>query len=670
MIKLRFPLALLFAATFVSTAPAEGAGGGHPKRPTWKIDTHIFAANLALADAIADGKVTIPPYGDIAVNPNVLRALRNFPSAYRAGVVGADIYPDIWVGASLAHTDRSAKGQWRSDDWLRQAFNAARSWRDGAERDRAVAYAYGYVTHAAGDMFGHTYVNKKVGGYWQWDKMHTVTAHVVLEGYIARHTPASDESIDAWPRFVVEALIKDPNARANTKDAVHYQTWLRIYDWLGPAIERAKKEMELGNHLPYSANCARHPVICLRKEQMESWRLDIDRGLRALVMANEVLGEKMLDNHLGEGIDALSEWKTEWVPKMFGAHAIGESAKAMDEFMEWLAKWDPLAPINKAIREVAEAFLEHEFPREYQLFKQYSDPAGWLVQQLGPATAQQVIQDLHMRPGPDSLLDWREFEPLYNTVVVSKLVLLDGDGLNELVRRAGITRQLFPAGDAVNVMLGVTKMMDGNDNWNPDSVKFAMPYVPYGAAKGRDVALQARTDIATSLGMPRGVSGFPLYADSEARDKIWSRIFKGYGAGPGMTVLVDAAVLAPPRLPADGQRALAAVREQVERLHDALAVTEAKSGDVPRSCCARDVAELRATRAALDSALSRVRATPTLPDIAGPAGNIVTEIQRTSRTLAVALDRFADAGDAAAATAALRDVSAAVVQLERLLAAP
>lgn len=126
----------------------------------WKPNTHVFAANKALVDALPDGMVTIPPYGEIAVNANVLRALRNYPTAYRAGVVGPDVFPDIWVGQSLVHVDREQDvTRWVSDDWLAQLFREAWSLPNGDERDRALAFTYGFLTHASGDMFAHTYVN-------------------------------------------------------------------------------------------------------------------------------------------------------------------------------------------------------------------------------------------------------------------------------------------------------------------------------------------------------------------------------------------------------------------------------------------------------------------------------------------------------------------------------
>jgi Zinc dependent phospholipase C len=634
----------------------------------WKPNTHLFAANKALEDAVADGRVTIPPFGEIPVSPDALRALRAFPEAYRAGVVGPDVFPDIWVGQSLAHVDHSSdENRWISDDWLRRVFTAAHAWRDGAERDRALAFAYGFLTHASGDMFAHTYVNHKVGGAWDYSKMHTVTAHVVLESYVGQHTPPTNTAIDVWPRFVADALIKDPTARQHTKSALHYQRLLAIYDWLGPAIDRASREMSqnVPSDAPYWVKCTAHPVLCAHKEQMEVWKLDIDRGFRALVETNQVLGEAILANDFGPGLDAYHEWMIEWVPKMLGAHAVGEAATAMNDFMEWVAQWDPLAPITKAIDAEVMAFMRDEFPREFQLFDMMKNPASYLAQQLGPDSARRVIADLHMGAAPDSLLDWRAFEPLYNSVIIAKLALLDGNGLNELAKRAGITAPLFPPGEGAEVMLGFMRMMDGNDQWVPGS-KYGLAYSPYSSG---GVPAGNRVGIAIPVA-GRGPSGFPFYADTLAREKIFNVIFKGYGPGPGpLGVDVNVPIVRiSPRT--DGGRALASVADEVERMRDLVAVIAKRFGgrnviakptpgaraakSWAEQNCPRELQELRDAQTSLQRETSSVRAAPALLGTAGRAGAVAQKLDAPTRELAVRLDRFAAAPDAAIAAATLR----------------
>src|SRR5262249_54144812 len=77
----------------------------------WKPTTHVYLAEVALGDALDDGKVTIfavdyqngklrtdaagRPFkiGDYAVNPAMLDAIRQYPAQFRAGVLGPDAYP-------------------------------------------------------------------------------------------------------------------------------------------------------------------------------------------------------------------------------------------------------------------------------------------------------------------------------------------------------------------------------------------------------------------------------------------------------------------------------------------------------------------------------------------------------------------------------------------------
>ncbi len=682
-------LPLLLCATALSPATPRETHRQHSARAAafWKPNTHIFAANKALDDAVADGKVTIPPYGAIAVNPEALRAIKAFPDAYRAGVVGPDVFPDIYVGQSFVHVDRSRKAErWVSDDWLRHIFLAARSWPDGAGRDRALAYAYGFLTHASGDLFAHSYVNHKVGGAWDYSKDSTVYRHIVLESYVGEHTPPTTLTTDVWPRFVSEALIKDPAVRAHTQAAVHYQRFLAIYDWLGPSIDRATKELWDGvnKDLPYWVACSAHPVICARKEQMELWKADIDRGLRALVEASETLGEGTLSNDIGSGVAAYMEWVDVWVPKMFGAHAVGEAASAMSEFAEWAAKWDPLAPAFKAIHEEAMRFVKTEFPKEFALFEKAKNPASYLTTALGADTARQVIADMHMGPAPDSLLDWRKFEPLYNSVIMAKLALLDGDGLNELSRRAGITTPLFPPGAGTNVMIGFMRMLDGNDQWVPASV-YGQPYVAYSSGG---------TPVKTSIGLgPRTASqpsGLPFFADSVAREKVFKIIFKGFGPGPGSDIPMEDVTIV--RLPTrgDGHSALGRSREQIDRMRDLVAIIEKKIGGraegaagvaAPRigaaaiggaraaasswteRCCSRELAELRDAERSLVAANVALRRAPALGGRVGRAALLGAELEEVVRPLTAAIDRLAAATDAASAGSALQAIS---IQLGKL----
>jgi hypothetical protein len=731
----------------------------------WKINTHLFAAKLALDDAIDDGMVTIPPFGSFPVAATALRALKAAPAAYRAGVLGPDLFPDMYVGGWSIHSDLSQSEGWIADNWLRHVWSKAHSWPNQQQRDRVMAFAYGYLTHAAGDMFAHTYVSRKADGAWvtgpDFPKRPHSTAikHIVLEGYIGSRTPLTDMSLDVWPRFVAEVLIKDPAVRPRMFRATHYDTWLKIYDWLGPQIERAKQQMNnnIRDDAPYWMKCGANPVPCAKKEQMESWRLDIDRGMRALVDANQTLGEKIMEGQTREGIGAINDWASEWVPKMFGAHAIGEGTAALNEFLAWVN--DALAPINEAIMAEVMRFFEQQFPAYYKLYEAIQDPAYWIdtcapqmrqIDACFPPDARNTIdQDMHIQAA-GNLLNWREFEPLYNTVILSKLALLDGDGLNQLVARAGVAGQLFKPGEETNIMLGVVRSMTQSYQWVGDTIdadsvapRWPPPHtigptkhgvcgpehedtIPHRALCGikqRNYAQHGGPPAAATAVSREGepVGGFALWGHPEAREKIFRVIFKGYGAGPGMSLPTQVATeFGPLSNRGHGSRTVAAVAEQLERMSEIVGVMRGKiSGAVTASaaptatpapklptavrlpgrrlpeqqqpaqtpaktqppaaalpaqadiitnwgerCCAKDIAELRASLKMIQAASAQLRSSTALTRLRRPA---LDELGVRNAELAAAIDGFASARDAQSAATALTTIGSAIHALARLI---
>ncbi len=396
---------LLAALILVPSAAPAHWPTHHPRAAArrWKINTHLFAANKALADAINDGMVTIAPYGEFPVAASALQALRAAPSAYRAGVLAPDLFPDMYVGGWFIHSDHSP-GHWTADKWMQHVWNKARGWSDAGERNKVLAFAYGFLTHGAGDMWAHTYVNKKADGAWftfYGASKSTAIKHVVLEGYVGAHTPGTDMTLDVWPRFVSNVLIKDPAARQHMQGAAHYKTWLAIYDWLEPLIARAKQDMNknISNDAPYWAKCALHPVACAKKEQMETWRLDINRGFRALVDSSESLGENLMAGETGAGRAAMTGWMVEWIPKMFGAHAIGEGGAALQQFLNWVG--GAFAPISEAIKAETERVFKQHFSEYYDLYQAAKDPSSYM-DQLGfpPGTKDSVNRDMGTRGAP------------------------------------------------------------------------------------------------------------------------------------------------------------------------------------------------------------------------------------------------------------------------------
>lgn len=74
----------------------------------WSAKLHVFSANEVLADVQDDGAVNLGPYGVIDLDPTLRAALETYPSYFRAGAIGPDGYPDIFVGQVFTHADYSA----------------------------------------------------------------------------------------------------------------------------------------------------------------------------------------------------------------------------------------------------------------------------------------------------------------------------------------------------------------------------------------------------------------------------------------------------------------------------------------------------------------------------------------------------------------------------------
>lgn len=62
----------------------------------WKINTHVYSANLILNEMKENnGYVEIAPFGKFKVVPKYLDAIQTYPEYYRAGAMGPDVFPDM-----------------------------------------------------------------------------------------------------------------------------------------------------------------------------------------------------------------------------------------------------------------------------------------------------------------------------------------------------------------------------------------------------------------------------------------------------------------------------------------------------------------------------------------------------------------------------------------------
>ena len=163
----------------------------------WKPFTHNFIGDQVWPGA-STGKVIVGRSA-YPLPPGLGAALKAHQASYNAGVVGPDGFPDIAYGQSVIHPNHTGK-------WLSFLMRKARAAQNGTtyddrEKAQILAFTYGYLTHAAGDMWGHTLINDfakglfpSVGELTQREKARIALRHVVAEGYVGSATPGWDRA--------------------------------------------------------------------------------------------------------------------------------------------------------------------------------------------------------------------------------------------------------------------------------------------------------------------------------------------------------------------------------------------------------------------------------------------------------------------------------------------
>jgi len=190
----------------------------------FKVDTHVWIGQQVLND-LSDNAITIDIDGNpqtFPVDPAVADAIKSNPSQFRMGNIGPDALPDILTGQQVVHP--GIPTGWKTDDWLEWLLK-------NANTPDEKAFAYGYLGHAAADIFAHTYINQYAGSEFKlFDTDVDPTAqveirHFLLESYIAKHNPdfidangsnlgAPYNIISTPSDFIVRSLIFNDTATA------------------------------------------------------------------------------------------------------------------------------------------------------------------------------------------------------------------------------------------------------------------------------------------------------------------------------------------------------------------------------------------------------------------------------------------------------------------------
>lgn len=177
----------------------------------FKVDTHVWVGQQVINDLEEDGKLSFKLGNEIvkiAIDETITNAILSNKSDFLMGNIGPDAAPDVVVGQTVVHPGvKDEQGNnigWQTNDWLGYLLSEAEI------SDTAKAYTYGYLGHAAADVFSHTYVNQYAGDIFSLaDELLVEQRHFVLEGYIGKHTPPLKNYLgqdlgDSWDQITLD----------------------------------------------------------------------------------------------------------------------------------------------------------------------------------------------------------------------------------------------------------------------------------------------------------------------------------------------------------------------------------------------------------------------------------------------------------------------------------
>lgn len=275
----------------------------------WKPTTHVYLVQQALGEVEFDttnDKWMVPIYevdylgqiksnnriGTYEADQDLVDLLFSQTDALNNGIIGPDGYPDLPTGQTRIHPscskideetklitktcpipehfefDPRIQGKHLNDEsihpdrlisnhWLQHVWNQAQVNVFGENIESNKAFAFGYLTHAAGDMFMHTFVNKFAGG--EFDALSdNGLRHYLIESYVGKRTEDLDSYVldfsDELSNFVYRTLVDaNPASRLHTDLMVEFP--------LGHSLENFPSTFSIPRHFSSLKNNLKTVVI-------------------------------------------------------------------------------------------------------------------------------------------------------------------------------------------------------------------------------------------------------------------------------------------------------------------------------------------------------------------------------------------------------------------------
>lgn len=222
--------ALAAAFMLLICSPASGFG----------LKTHLWIGQRIIEDLRRDCAFTLARV-KTEVPKDVCESIRAHPNEFLAGVLGPDAFPDLVTGQVTTHP--GIEGDWQTAQFLDHLYGSAAPGRE-------LAFAAGYVVHAATDTFAHSYVNGYAGDIFALgDERAVELRHFVLEKYIDRHLPSAGPNPNAMEvpaSFLRDKLIYNEDAARvalKSRIALHIPYMWAVRSSVG-GLERELENLE------------------------------------------------------------------------------------------------------------------------------------------------------------------------------------------------------------------------------------------------------------------------------------------------------------------------------------------------------------------------------------------------------------------------------------------
>ena len=499
----------------------------------WKPTTHVYFAERALDDA-QDGKVTIESVdyetgvvtgkvGTYSVDSKILAAIRKYPSHYRAGVLGPDAYPDILSGQQSIHPDEKGSGvKGGSDTWLqyiwarRDPFSnpvvkrAFQTLKIPTDSRYMTAFVAGFLTHAAGDMYGHTFINNFSGGPFTFNPPSNATKHVLLEGYVDKRLPKNalggdffNASISGIDRLIYTYMV---DARPGTylgntllRQGAAGTTYSipRIFSTIRANLARDIKKYQdtVADYKKKIDKCKLTDFSCskvalgtkmtayitangIQQAYRKAWIKDIDTGLRKWPQVSHEVAKALFFNKgrtadIAKAEAIMSAYARDHILSMAGApDFVGATAKVIGKVIDAVTPKALQAAIKKLKDKAFDTMLQAAIGmNKAELKKLLTSPQNYFNSVMGSGGGEKItlanFNAQHLKiadkgySNPNEAFDYRKFAAGFNTVQISKMILMSRGEVSRMLRDIGSKS----TASGPNVMLGFMRTLDGNVQW-------------------------------------------------------------------------------------------------------------------------------------------------------------------------------------------------------------